>query len=188
MMKSISIKQAIVIIAFLGLAIGSGSTPSVRSTTDYTAHAIPHGVLANKSIKIVAADGSFTLEPGKRFDTPFSVYDWNSSTNTFVEAGKLVEHAPNALAHGGKAVLIYQDGYEKPLHGVLAFNQAIKAASGPASRSYMINIPEDKLQAARDGLTAVAYEKMKWEATYSDGSSAENWWYAWAIWISAYPL
>ncbi len=182
-------KQITIVALFSILALGSASTPPpTYSTTNYQALDISGGVLANKDIKIVAEDGSFTLEGGKRFSTPFSIYDWNDQSDAFTAESKMLDNFPNALRSGAKRVYIYQDGVTQPLHGVLVFNQAIQAAFGPAARSYMVNIPVPKLQAARDGVTAVAWEYMEWKSSWSNGSSKDKKWYSWALWMSAYPL
>lgn len=168
--------------------MAAGSASNVYSTSDRTPVKISGGIVANKDIRIVAEDRSFELVGGQRFSTPFSVNDWPSSSSAFTTSSNMISHYETSLLHGAQLVRVYQEGHEEPLYGVLVFNDAIGAAYGPASRSYMIKIPEDKLEAARSGVTAVAYEKMNWKATWSDGSSSNKYWYGWALWLSSYPF
>ncbi|EKE77407.1 hypothetical protein [Gallaecimonas xiamenensis] len=172
---------------FVLLAAGSASEPAVYDTTNWAPVKVPGGVVANRDLKIVAEDGSFTLEGGKRFTTPFDIYGWKNST-AFASDDKLLENYNNALANGARKVRIYQQGLSEPLYGVLLFNQGIASAHGPGARSYMVQVPEDKLAAARNGVTSVAFERMYWTASWSSGSKSEKHWYGWALWISAYPF
>lgn len=181
-------KLAAIAVLAMFWVLGVGSAASVYSTTNRTVVPISGGVVANKDIRIVAEDRSFELVGGQRFSTPFSVNDWAPGTAAFTSTANMISHYETSLTHGAQLVRVYQDGYEEPLYGVLVFNDAIAAAYGPASRSYMIKIPQDKLDAARSGVTAVAYEKMNWKATWSDGSSSNKYWYGWALWLSSYPF
>lgn len=177
----------LIISVFAFLAIGSESVP--QSTVDWTAKPIRYGIVANKDIRIVAEDGSFELKGGERFETPFSVLAWSgASANLFTGSNNLLNHYPTSLQYGAKRVKVYQQGHDEPLYGVLAFNQAIGSAYGPASNSYMVQIPDGKLDAARSGVTAVAYEEMNWRSTWDTGASSNKTWYAWSLWISAFPL
>ncbi|GAA4881695.1 hypothetical protein [Ferrimonas pelagia] len=186
---SLITKRISLIAAFFILALGCASSPPPNiDTTNKTAVAIPGGIFVNEGVRIVAEDGSFELIGGERFATPFDVFDWTHAVNAFTKESKMLEHYDMALRNGAKRVLIYQDGYDKPLYGVLVFNQAIAAAYGPASRSYMLQIPDSKIQAARDGVTAVTWEKMQWKQTYTRSADQNHNWYAWSLWLSTYPL
>jgi len=175
----------VIAVAWL-LAMGSGSAP-IRSTTDFTRQEIKSGILANEDLRIVAEDGSWTLEGGKNFPTPFSIDGWGGS-NAFAVEAKMLDNYKAALQSGAKRVLVFQKGHEKPLYGVLALNKAINAAYGPAAQSYLIQVADAKLKQARDGVTTVSYENMDWKTSWSDGSSSTNYWYGWALWLSAFPL
>lgn len=158
-------------------------------TTDMTASPISGGIFTNKKLTIFAANDAFKLEGGERFKTPLDAYIWGSSPMSAVLKGEIVNNAGIALSTcAGQRVLIYQEGEAEPLYGVLVFNQAIAATYGPASRSYFLQIPEDNLTAARGGVTAVAYEKMSWKASWSSGATSDQFWYGWALCVSSYPF
>jgi hypothetical protein len=176
-----------VVVGFLVLAVGSGSVP--QQTTDMTASPISGGIFTNKNLTIFAQNDAFKIEGGERFATPFDAYIWGGSPMFAAFSGEIVNNVDAALSTGaGQRVTIYQEGETEPLYGVLVFNQAIAAAYGPASRSYFLQIPEDKIAAAKGGVTAVAYEKMSWKSTWSNGAKGDSFSYSWVLWMSSYPF
>lgn len=208
MNNTIRISVALAVLAvFVVMALGSSPPPITRKnhgTTDFTPQEIKYGRVVNEDLKIVSKEGKFTLEGGEQFDTPFQVYWWKGQglTGTDTREGHLVNAYDKAARRGGQRVLVYQEGSDEPLHGVLVLNSAIKSAFGPATRSYYVKIPEQKLNTARHGNIAVAYEKMDWRETWENrayrGStylasksrdrSKEKTWYSWILWLSATPI
>lgn len=167
------------VVAGLG-ALGSASGPYV----DYTPRPIPSGTLVNRDVTIVAEDGSFQLDAGQQFPTPFST---SSLWGAQIPANTLVNAYTRARAWGARPVIIRQQG--KPdLHGLLLFNNAIAAAVGPGSQSYYLNLPQDKIDNARRGNTTVVYEMMRYNYIDEAGSSRQNDWYSWILWMSSTPL
>lgn len=179
------------LLGMLLLAMGSEDGPGrLMDQTNKTPLPIQHGVMED-GLRIVAVDGSFELKAGQRFQSPFQANLWNSGCT--MNSKTLLSNASTALRCGGKNVLVYHDDNTEPLHGVLALNTSIAAAYGPASRSYMIKVPDDKIEHARQGNTVVAYEMMDWKSTkrYSNRVSSfnrEHTYYGWILWVSAYPL
>jgi len=165
-------------------------TPVV-DTTDRTPIRIPTGTLKNPELTIRAIDGSFTLEGGERFETPFSVHTWGSKSNcssidTLV-GDDLAELYPAALACGAKPVEILREE-EEPLYGVLLLNSAISSASGPASRSHLIEVSDSAISRAEGGGISVVFARVPWSWTMSDGRSGDKTWASWFLWISSARL
>jgi hypothetical protein len=171
------------IVAALSLAACS----SVKETTNYRLVPVTRGMLVNTDVRIVAEDGSFTLVGGQEFDSPFQSDIWRGKSTAFDDANVL-QSAAAGRARGGRNVLVYVAGHDKPLYGVLALSRVFASAYGPGSRSYMVSIPNDKILAAYSGSTAVAYENVDWKATFSNGTMQVFHWRGWVLWLSATPL
>lgn len=174
-----------VFIAVIGAA---GSAPTFVNHTDRTLRPINYGTLVNTELKIEATDGSFVLQGGEQFHTPFTLNLWNT---TGFDKKSLANQYSLARQLGAKPVLVHVEGYDKPLYGLLIFNQAINAAFGPGSQSYYVRVSKDKLDNARFGGISVAYEMMDWRSTYTDETgrkTQDKTWYSWMIWLSSTPL
>ncbi|MHC9510328.1 hypothetical protein [Kangiella sp. M94] len=174
------------------LAMGSEDPPArLIDQTNKSKVPIQYGVV-QEGMRIVAEDGSFELKGGQRFTSPFQSDLWGYGCNNFSDKDVLTK-ANDVLLCGAKKVKVYYGNNPEPLYGVLALNQAIQAAHGPASRSYMIKIAEDKIQHARAGNTSVTFEYMnwteskRWSHNYSQQKN-EKTWYSWILWVSAYPM
>lgn len=162
--------------------LGCASGPVVN--TNMTPRPIALGTLVNPDLTIVATDGSFTLEGGRQFNTPFAT---STLWDTSLTSQSLLEAYPQARAWGARPVTIKQAG-RPDLHGLLLFNNGIAAAFGSGSQSYYVRIAPEKLDNARNGNTAVSYELMDFTRTWTDGSNDKQVQYSWVLWISATPI
>lgn len=184
------------------LMFGAGSmdlyddyeSPGVNTDyTSYITYPIPSGHLDSQIVSIEAVDGSFSLNGGESFNTPFSSSLWPSDCPYNLRNGKVLDMAREAKACGAKDVIVRVSGKTKPLYGVLALNPRIQSSFGPSSQSYFIKVRSDKIQSAYSGNTSVSFEIVKYKKTtgYSNRSSRQqqelnN--YGWVLWLSAFPL
>ncbi len=176
---------AMVGVAALIGAIGSETAPTWVDTTDYTRRPINYGTLVNPDVIIKAADGSFTLNGGEQFRTPFVADLWSVN----LPEQTLTDQYPAARNFGAKPVLVYSKGDSKPLHGLLVFNQAINTAFGPGSQSYYLSISKDKMDVAKYGGISVVYEKMDWKQYWNlQAEPDRKVGYGWILWLSATPI
>lgn len=174
-------------IVILGAFLLSGCAGIPHDVTQMRPHIEPvAGVLTNANIRIVAADGSFEIKPNEQFSPPF--YSNVADCGSAFASGSITEDHVPAMACGSRKVLVYVDGQDQPLYGVLALGRLINSAKGPARRSYLIKIPEDKINSAFQGLTTVSYEKYDWISTRSDGYKQTKNWRSWILWLSQTPL
>ncbi|QGX39318.1 hypothetical protein [Permianibacter aggregans] len=172
------------VIAFIG---ATGSAPTYINHTDRTLRPINYGTLVNTELKIEAMDGSFVLQGGEQFRTPFALNLWNAR----FDEKTLANQYQAARQLGAKPVLVHVKGHDQPLYGLLIFNQAINAAFGPGSQSYYVRVSKDKLDNARFGGISVAYEMMDWRDTYTDDygrQTRDKTWYGWMLWLSSTPI
>ena len=146
------------------------------STTKRTV-AVPTGKIETPGIKIVDSKGIFTLYSGKEFVTPFN------SDCTFISNTKLLERMHIKLkdaylyALGARNVELYKNELSSPLYGVLAFCKVNANAVGPASRSYLIQVPQNYIDAASNGGISVVYEVVSNARGGDEG-------YGWVLWLS----
>ena len=172
----------------VGLVLGgAASGPTYINTTDRGLRPINYGTLVNQELTIKAVDESFTLKGGEQFRTPFMLNLWS----TTFEEKTLANQYQKARALGAKPVMVYIQGVDKPLYGLMIFNQAINAAFGPGSQSYYVRISKDKIDNARYGGISVAYEMMDWRNSWNDDYGAryeDQTWYSWMLWLSATPI
>ncbi|MEM6535731.1 MAG: hypothetical protein AAF613_08840 [Pseudomonadota bacterium] len=159
------------------------------STTNFSPVVINQGVVANEGLTIKAVDGSFELRGGERFQTPFSVVAWRGSCPGFKggQDSELLTQYTAAKNCGSKAVTIELDNGEK-LYGVLFLGTALRSSTGPSAQSYYVTIPNGRINEALNGNITVAYEKVKWVSSWSDGSRSNKNWYSWVLWMSSVPL
>lgn len=166
---------------------GVASGPTYINTTDRGLRPINYGTLVNQELTIKAVDQSFTLKGGEQFRTPFTLNLWSTS----FDEQTLANQYQLARTLGAKPVMVYIDGVDKPLYGLMIFNSAINAAFGPGSQSYYVRISKDKLDNARFGGISVAYEMMDWRNSWNDDYGAryeDKTWYSWMLWLSATPI
>lgn len=170
--------------AFLALFVTACAPVDI---TDYTLSQPIAGVLANQNMRIVAADKSFEIVPGTQFTPPFSSNLWGCNNAAYYDK-VIVEGYDEARECGAKDVLVYVDGYDKPLYGVLALSEVPAAAVGPAKRSYLIKVPQDKIDGAYAGRTTATYENFNWIKRYDTGETYKKNWRSWILWLSLTPL
>jgi len=186
--------SVIAVSGMLLLAVGSDDpSPRLINYTNKTAMPIEHGVI-EEGLTIVAEDKSFEIKSGQRFRSPFQSNLWTYGCDLSSINGKnVLNSSDKGLRCGGKKVHVFHGNNPEPLYGVLVLNSSIAAAKGPASRSYMIKVPDDKIEHAREGNTAVAFEIMKWDESQRWSHTGrtvtnEKTAYGWILWVSAYPL
>lgn len=155
--------------------------------TDRSLKSIPVVHLATPGIRIEARDKSFTLTSGQQAYTPFEMDIWSADATPYLPAN-IVNGFGAAKTAGAKDVLVYVEGRAAPLYGVLVLSKVFNAASGPGTRSYQIAIPQDKIDAAYSGVTAVVYEDVLWKQVWNSGYTVDNRWHSWVLWLSATPI
>jgi hypothetical protein len=183
-MSNLTRRAALPLVA-LSLLAACSSTPV--EITDRSLKSIPLGFVADKTLTIKAADGSFELKPGEQFSSPFQADIWSRHLPD-LSNDRIVEGFEVGLARGGRKVMVHVEGRDKPLYGVLVLSQVFGSAVGPGARSYRIAVPPDKIAAAYAGRTAVAYESVKFVRRWDTGRRSENQWRSWILWLSLTPL
>lgn len=181
-----SLATAVSVVAMWWIATGCMG-PTIYNTTDMTKVPIQYGNMSD-NLRIVAENGSFELMQAQQFTSPFQVDLWSCPGIT---GNNLIGAYGTALTCGAQRVKVYVGTDPEPLYGVLALNYAIRAATGPASRSYVIQVRPDKIAAARVGNTSVSFEQMDYRNTWTvDGSprSRTQSGYGWVLWLSKFPL
>jgi hypothetical protein len=165
---------------------------------------VPVGEVAPEGPTIKAADGSFVLRPGESFEPPFvsdfrifivemdgektyyrNQYGEGGLDFTSYQSETLSQLASEGLQFGGRRVLIEDPSLEKPLYGVLVLSDLFGTAKdSPATRSYYIQIPKQKMKQARGGRASVVYEY------YTAASQLGGEWRAasWILWMSDVPF
>jgi ABC-type uncharacterized transport system auxiliary subunit len=169
-------------------ALAAGACESMPvDITDYSLKPVSVGMLVNEDVTIKAVDGSFTLQPNAQFTSPFQANIWAPPPNELSDEN-IVEGFQRARELGGRDVMVQVKGQAKPLYGVLVLSSIYGAVTGPASRSYQITIPQDKIAAAYAGRTSVVYENGSYVERYDTGYSSNKFWRTWVLWLSATPL
>lgn len=155
--------------------------------TDRSMRPIPVGFVANRDITITAADGSFELKGGQQFSTPFQSDIWSRN---FPNLGddRIVEGFAGVRAGGARDVRVRVAGRPEALYGVLVLSPVFGSAEGPGARSYQISVPQDKIEAAYAGRTAVAYENVRYIRRWDTGARRDAQWRSWILWLSMTPL
>jgi hypothetical protein len=162
-----------------------------------TLRTIPTGNIVTPGIRIDDAGGGFSLNYGREFKIPFSSdckYILLNDLDLKQAYRPLLFKAPqdvrsinirdaynNALTIGGHKVVVNREGISIPLYGVLIFCQVGNTATGPASRSNLIQIPDQYINAASNGAVSVVYELVESANNNQDG-------YGWILWLSDKPF
>ncbi|MBU0482487.1 MAG: PDZ domain-containing protein [Proteobacteria bacterium] len=80
-------------------------------------------------------------------------------------------------------------GVEQKLFGVLFLGKAHVNATGPASRSYQIQIPDSYIKAALGGKISVVYEPINFRTNWYTGSNpVDSKTHSWILWLSDMPF
>lgn len=148
-------------------------------TAEY--HPMTSGILATPGCKITAEDNSFSIVSGQEFQPPFQMAKRTgyvtASDNSFPG---LVNLCKDALSLGAKRVRVTVPGRAEPLYGVLGLYQIWNSGTGPGSRSYRIEIPQQYIDAATGGGVSAVYE------TYNGPSG--SYYTSWVLWLSDQPF
>lgn len=160
---------------------GCGAQVALVTYSSYTA-----GFLKGKGVKIEALDKSFVISEGS-FTPPFQANARNIhltpiySTNSISDRNSLIDSYNLALKNGAKKVIVHHPASSKPLYGVLLLNQRASLATGPAARSYLIDINTKYINEAKNGGISVTFEPV------SAGDSSIKL-YGWVLWLSDVPF
>lgn len=134
------------------------------------------GVVITSDDSMPGASFRLSSEEGN-FPTPF----W--ADNCIVRA--TADNYDLALRHGARQVRVHVPSREEPLYGVLAFCRTHPQASGPATRLYLIQVPEGRVEATAGGRVSVVFEPTNYQQRYADGTHTFD---AWQLWLSEFPL
>ena len=158
-------------------------------------HPMNSGILATPGCVITAQDKSFTIVSGQEFQPTFQL----GKSAVFGDLGNSMAAPPGdtprggvnfygqALSAGAKRVRVTVPGRAEPLYGVLALFEISDLGTGPGSRSYRIEIPQQYIDEAAGGRTSVVYESYErpgsFYYTVSDYKMP-----SWALWLSDQPF
>ncbi len=137
-------------------------------------HPVPYGLIKTEGVVIESVQGDFILRSGESFNTPF---DQDKAWGTW---STLPVAASYAVCTGCRQVRVTVPGQSNKLYGVLHFARMHRAATGPGTRSYLIQIPQQYVDAARDGRVSVVYETVD-----IAGGLKQS---AWTLWLSDLPI
>lgn len=155
--------------------------------TDKSLKSIPVVHLVTPGVRIEARDGSFKLVSGQQAYTPFEMDIWSQNSQPFSD-NTILNGFSAAKPLGAKDVAVYIEGRSAPLYGVLILSKVYNAATGPGTRSYRIDIPQDKIDAAYSGVTAVVYEDVAFQQLWSTGGQQTHQFRSWILWLSSTPI
>lgn len=138
---------------------------------------VPAGALATPGVTIEARDGSFVIQEGEPFATPFWVGAEQLACGPYGRDLNGSDYR-DALDSGARRVLVHHPGRARPLHGVLMFCTVWDGNAPELTRWYRVHIPDRATEGLEDGVGLVFAR-----ATYvnSDGYPGQV---AWALWLS----
>lgn len=137
------------------------------SQAPYQIRPISQGQVVTEGARIIAEDGSFELVAGQPFAPPFQ-----QGGDCLLDP--TVDNYRQALATGARPVQVQlADG--RQLYGLLSLCGAPAGASGPATSSYAIQIPDSYIEATSGGRVSVVFEPFT-----SSPVRAK----AWILWLS----
>lgn len=133
----------------------------------FTFNPVKQGTVATPGAVIEAEDGSFRLVAGERFTTPF-----NQGDECLLKPA--ADNYEQAVHTGARPVrILLGDG--RTMYGLLSLCGAPAGATGPATRSYEIQVPESYIAATSGGRVSVVYEP------FTSGKMGAK---AWILWLS----
>ena len=141
---------------------------------------VPYGMIKTEGV-VIESDTErekFVLRSGERFAPPFDVpFAWGSWTGLALpDAGTYRQ-----CGGGCRKVRVTVPGRSDKLYGLLYFSQMHPAARGPGTRSYLIQIPQNYVDEARDGRVSVIYETV----SHRFPSNSQT---GWILWLSDMPF
>jgi hypothetical protein len=165
-----------VALLLLAVLLSAASTRGTAPPPNWIS--VDRGILSTGGVVIEADDGAFRLVPGGEFKTPFWAYD--------CPAQPTAQNYQLGLRLGARRVKIHHPAAGgRPLHGVLAFCRVSPATRGPVSRSYNLEIPDERVYETTGGRVSMQAESTGVTKPYSDGEANLP---AWILWISEQPL
>ena len=156
---------------------------------------ITQGKLITPGCKIESASGDFVIESGKSFEPPFqneSFENWSDgspywSISSYNE--DLIGLVEEIQIYGARKVRVTVPEVKEKLYGLLWLGTVYETATGPASRSYQIQIPQSYVRAAMGGKVSVIYELVDFEyLDYEYETLVESSAPTWILWISDMPF
>jgi hypothetical protein len=141
-----------------------------------------HGVLKNTDIRIRSVDGSFSLEPGQGFSTPFYINQslenlmFSSDHPTCVESGMVTRELGAYLRRGAKKITVEFVNGDPPLHGAIVF---CYVHTQVPLQQYNLYIPDEFIYRARQGELVSVYEIAGTAYSFTE--------YGWIVWLSKNP-
>jgi hypothetical protein len=135
-----------------------------------------YGVIQTPGVTITADDGSFVLRSGERFAPPFAMESWTCFLDW---GGPQLELYPQALEGGARPVHVQHPALPEPLYGILQLC-VVAEDSGPATRSYQIEIPESYIFETDGGRHSVVYGVAPSALSTTQAP--------WVVWLSRDPF
>lgn len=153
---------------FCGAAGGACQRFTSESTKIPVPRVVMEGVVATPGVSIWAADSSFRFDAGTPFRTPFV-------SQRCVKVAT-AENYGLARQIGAEPVVVQVPGLPQPLYGLLALCRVPNFATGPATHSYRIEVPQSYVDATTGERVSTVYETTNWD-DYP----------AWQLWLSRTP-
>jgi hypothetical protein len=133
--------------------------------------------IVNTTPDVVVKGDDFSLSPNKEAQIPFVLPVWESGSQGD-------DDMPSAyrkwLTKGAQRVMVYTKGREQPYYGVISFHKIPSESTGPATRSFSLQVGANYLADATDGKVSVVFEIVPQRG----GGKA----YGWVLWLSDRPL
>lgn len=115
------------------------------------------------------------------------------------EADARYADAVERFRASGRAVRVTVPGRDEPLYGLLSFHALPDGATGPATRSYAISVPQTYVDQATGGRISVVYELVRVTRTERAQASMmarstatvrtqNSDWIAWILFLSDRPI
>lgn len=158
-------------LVLFGAACALGCAPSHMATESVFAappgpqtRTVEYGMLQTEEAILASDDGSFVMRPGEQFQTPFSapVCPEQPGPDSYQQA----------LQVGARPIWVGVGYMSRPLYGLLLFCDVPVEARGPASRSHLVRVPPEYVQATEGGRLSVVYEPITSQVSTQVASSS----------------
>jgi len=138
--------KGLLLIIVLSVMAGCATT-YYEETRSFITYPVKYGEMVNSDVRIIAEDGSFTIEPRSEFLSPFQldIYGYPTTTYFLSQYSECKGKCPPVnpwymgsvdlmdskvlIQAGAKRVVLEIDGTEKKLHGLLMLNQTFDEKS-----------------------------------------------------------
>lgn len=178
-MRRRDIVRSLTAVAFV---LGSSAALNACVATVHT-RPIDLGSIETPGVVIHGPNNSFTYRSGEHFRPARNSRCYRSGAPQ-ISADALVTSAGTALQLGAEHVTVEVPGRERPLNGLLLLCDVPLTATGPASRSYRIVVPESYVQGATGGRMSAVFERVD----HTNHEGAAVWYFAWVLWLSDEPI